>query len=203
MNLKHPSLLMLMTGAAAVSMLSHGMSASFAAESKRAPAAATTRLGSAIQTEMADRDGAASQRSRALELRERAMKASEKRLEANVQAQQKQAAKPVAATPTAQEAEGATLDQLARIYQSMKAKQAARVFERLEINVQVGVARKMRERSTAQILAAMTPDGAARLSMALASDTPRRQPALRSQSALPPRTAQQPHPRKRPTIPAG
>lgn len=183
MNLKHPSLLMLMTGAAAVSMLSHGVSVSFAAVGDGAPAAPTTRLGSAIQSEMAERDRAASERARALELRERAMKASEKRLEANVQAQQKQGGKPAPAQAPA-EAETATLDQLARIYQSMKPKQAARVFERLDIEVQVGVARKMRERSTAQILAAMTPDAAARLSMALASDTLR---AKAQRQSLPPR----------------
>lgn len=184
MNLKHPSLLMLMTGAAAVSMLSHGVSVSFAAVGDGAPAAPTTRLGSAIQSEMAERDRAASERARALELRERAMKASEKRLEANVQAQQKQGGKPAIPAQAPAEAETATLDQLARIYQSMKPKQAARVFERLDIEVQVGVARKMRERSTAQILAAMTPDAAARLSMALASDTLR---AKAQRQNLPPR----------------
>lgn len=191
MNLKHPSLLMLMTGAAAVSMLSHGVSASFAAVGEREPAAATTRLGSAIQSEMAERDRAARERSRALELRERATKASEKRLEANVQAQQQQGTKPGAAAQAAGEAEAATFDQLARIYQSMKAKQAARVFERLDIDVQVGVARKMRERSTAQILAAMNPDAAARLSMALAGDIQRAKP----QSLV--------QPQKRPAKPAG
>ncbi|WP_010410974.1 magnesium transporter MgtE N-terminal domain-containing protein [Citromicrobium sp. JLT1363] len=59
----------------------------------------------------------------------------------------------------------------------MKPKQAAPVFEQLDIDVQIAVARKMRERSTAQILAAMTPQGAARLSMALAGKPiPRRRP---------------------------
>ncbi|GGB74454.1 MotE family protein [Blastomonas aquatica] len=178
MKFKHPSLLMLMTGAAAVSMLSHGVNASFAAEGERATP--TTRLGTAIQSEMTERDRAAKQRARALELREQAIRASEKRLEANAQAQQQQ--KGTKTGPAAQsgaEAESATLDQLARIYQSMKPKQAARVFERLAIDVQVGVARKMRERATAQVLAAMTPDGAARLSMALAEETSR--PRMQSQ----------------------
>lgn len=190
MNLRHPSLLMLMTGAAAVSMLAHGVSASFAAVGERQPAPASTRLGSAIQSEMAERDRTARERARALELREQAMKASEKRLKANVQAQQKQGGKPPVGKQSAGEDETEELDQLARIYQSMKAKQAARVFERLDVDVQVAVARKMRERATAQILAAMTPDGAARLSMALASDTPRAQsqsrPSSQRRSAKPP-----------------
>ena len=201
MKLKHPSLLMLMTGAAAVSMLSHGVSVSFAAVGERAPP--TTRLGSAIQAEMAERDRTAKDRARALELREQAITASEKRLEANAQAKQQNGPKTDPAAQSGVDAESETLAQLARIYQSMKAKQAARVFEKLEIDVQVGVARQMRERATAQILAAMTPDGAARLSMALASNTPRPQPALRSQSAASPKATQQPQPRKRPTTPAG
>lgn len=193
MKFKHPSLLMLMTGAAAVSMLSHGVSASFAAEGERTPPA--TRLGSAIQSEMTERDRTAKERARALELREKAIRASEKRLEANAQAQQQQKAPkagPVAQSGT--EAESATLDQLARIYQSMKPKQAARVFERLAIDVQVGVARKMRERATAQVLAAMTPDGAARLSMALAEETdrPRLQSQVRSKPQQPRRPANPP-----------
>lgn len=193
MKFKHPSLLMLMTGAAAVSMLSHGVSASFAAEGERTPPA--TRLGSAIQSEMTERDRTAKERARALELREKAIRASEKRLEANAQAQQQQKApKAGPAAPSGTEAESATLDQLARIYQSMKPKQAARVFERLAIDVQVGVARKMRERATAQVLAAMTPDGAARLSMALAEETdrPRLQSQVRSKPQQPRRPANPP-----------
>jgi len=50
----------------------------------------------------------------------------------------------------------------------MRPKSAAVVFEQLAMDVQVEVAERMRERSTALILANMTPRGAAALTMAMA-----------------------------------
>jgi len=50
----------------------------------------------------------------------------------------------------------------------MKPAAAALVMEQLELDVQMRVAQRMRERSTAMIMAAMTPKGAAALTMALA-----------------------------------
>jgi flagellar motility protein MotE (MotC chaperone) len=47
------------------------------------------------------------------------------------------------------------------------------VFEQLDMEVQMKVAQRMRERSTAMIMAAMTPKGAAALSMALARKSAR------------------------------
>jgi flagellar motility protein MotE (MotC chaperone) len=54
----------------------------------------------------------------------------------------------------------------------MKPAKAAVVFEKLAMDVQMKVAQRMRERSTAMILASMTPKGAAALSMALARRYP-------------------------------
>ncbi len=173
MTIKRPSLLMLMAGAAALSTVAHGVSASGTGQEKDGKAP-TTRLGSAIQSEMSESKKTARERERALDLREQALRASEKRLKANLESQQQQprATQPDASRTgekSAKEAEeGEKYDQLARIYQSMKPKQAAVVFEQLDIDVQIAVARRMRERSTAQIMAAMTPAGAARISMALA-----------------------------------
>lgn len=178
MTLKRPSLLMMMAGAAALSTLAHGVSASGTSQEKAPAKASQSRLGSAIQSEMNENQQTAKERARALDLREQAIRASEKRLKDSLQNQQQRpkaddAAATRAGAKADKEAEEAeTLDQLARIYQSMKPKQAAVVFEQLDIDVQIAVARKMRERSTAQILAAMTPAGAARLSMALAGKRP-------------------------------
>ncbi|MAW89517.1 MAG: hypothetical protein CL575_11335 [Altererythrobacter sp.] len=177
MTVKRPSLLMLTASAAAMSALAHGVAASGAREENPASQAAPTRLGSAIQSEVGEKKRTARERERALDLREQAIKASEKRLEANIQSQQKKPGSnkdaPAAAKTKEQTEAASTLDQLARIYQSMKPKQAAPVFEQLDMDVQIAVARKMRERSTAQILAAMTPSKAANLSMALAGKRPK------------------------------
>ena len=181
MTIKRPPLLMLMAGAAALSTVAHGVSASEASQEKAQAKAPATRLGSAIQSELRENKKTDRERERALDLREQALKASEKRLKDNLQSQQQQPKNATADTAkksekSDREAEDAeTLDQLARIYQSMKPKQAAVVFEQLDLDVQIAVARRMRERSTAQIMAAMTPAGAARISMALAGKRPARQ----------------------------
>lgn len=173
--LQRPSLLLLTAGAAAFSMVAHAVSASpSAAEETAGKPAEQTRMGNAIEADIAARDKADGKRSRALDLREQALKASEKRLDANLKAQQKSLNSDAAQqSQSAQDVQEEKVAQLARIYQSMKAKKAAVVFERLDIEVQLAVAREMRERATAQLMAEMTPKGAAQLSMALAGQKPR------------------------------
>lgn len=178
MNVKRPPLLVLMAGAAALSTIAHGVNAAGPQEQEPAKAP-STRLGSAIQSEMNKNEKTARERERALDLREQALKASEKRLKDNLEKQNEEAkAKQAGDTAKNGEAtdkedeEARTYDQLARIYQSMKPKKAAVVFEQLDLDVQIAVARRMRERAIAQILAAMTPAAAARVSMALAGRTP-------------------------------
>jgi flagellar motility protein MotE (MotC chaperone) len=132
-----------------------------------------TRLGVEIAGDMNARDIAAAKRKRALDLREQAARAAEKRMKAELQ--------PAAAigAPAASAAAGApgapgtpapdeSYDSLARIYQAMKPAAAAVVFEQLDMDVQMKVAAHMRDRATGMILAAMTPKGAAALTMALA-----------------------------------
>ena len=159
--IRKPSLLMLTAAAAAISSVAHGVGVADPAAT--APA---TRLGTAIKQDMATRDQTATRRNRALALREQAARATEERLKSELRARQEAAASTDAAGgPTA---EGAQYDNLARIYQAMKPAKAALVFEQLDMDVQMKVAGRMRERATAMILAAMTPKGAADLSMSLA-----------------------------------
>ena len=158
-----PSLLVLLAGAAGLAAIGHGAAISAAAEPE-------TRLGASIQQSAVDRDKAAARRQRALDLREQAAQATEARLQAAVP--------PAGAGPQRSGAGGAEAevedqyDELARIYQSMKPAKAALVFEQLAMDVQMKVAKKMRERSAAMIMACMTPNGAAALTMALARNRP-------------------------------
>lgn len=127
-----------------------------------------TRLGASIQKDLAQRDRQAAARNRSLDMREQAARAAEQRMKAAAAAQPAGQTQPKAANlPTADEGEN-SFDELARIYQAMKPKAAAPVFEQLAMDVQVKVAERMRERSTAQIMAAMTPKAAAALTMAMA-----------------------------------
>jgi hypothetical protein len=161
-----PSLLTLLAGAAGLAAIGHGASIAAAA------AEPETRLGASIQQSVVDRDRAAARRQRQLDLREQAAQATETRL---------QSAAPPPGSPQRPGAPGAPggdaevedqYDELARIYQSMKPAKAAVVFEQLAMDVQMKVAKKMRERSAAMIMASMTPNGAAALSMALARNHP-------------------------------
>ena len=177
--IRRPSLLLLTAGAAGIAALANGLSAA-AAPTSAEPA---TRLGAAIGTDLASRDIKSAQRGRQLDIREQATRSAEQRLQAA--AASLAAAQPAAANGASQPGRAATgaapadpqaerWDQLARIYQAMKPKAAAGVFEQLSMDVQVEVAQRMRERAAAAILAAMSAKGAAALTVALA----RRQAAI-------------------------
>lgn len=155
-----PSLLLLMAGTAALSIVAHA-GAAMSAPQAEPPA---TRMGESIKQSVNERDKAAVRRQRALDLREQAARATEERLKADLAARQEASGRPGAKPVEADD----QYESLARIYQSMKPAKAAKVFEKLDLDVQMRVAQNMRDRSTALILASMTPDGAAKLSMALA-----------------------------------
>ena len=168
-----PSLLMVMAAVATLSTVANAIAAAPASDLP------PTRLGTAINQDLAKRDQSGAARNRALSLREQVARAAEERIKANARARQQEAAAAAAATASAAPgdkaiAPNAQYDDLARIYQAMKPARAALVLEQLDMDVQMQVAQRMRQRSTAMILAAMTPAGAADLSMSLARKTPRR-----------------------------
>lgn len=167
-----PSLLLMTAAASALAIVANASTIASEATQNSAP---KTRLGSSIEQDIAERDAAAARRKRRLDLREQATKAAQARLQADLEARQKEEAEMASATGAAAPAEPpeAQFDELARIYQAMKPKAAAVVFEQLDMEVQMKVAQRMRERSTAMIMAAMTPKGAAALSMALARKSAR------------------------------
>ncbi|WP_421709125.1 MotE family protein [Algihabitans sp.] len=66
------------------------------------------------------------------------------------------------------EQEQAQLDSLVKIYEAMKPKDAARIFEELEMTVLLNVVENMKERKTAPILAEMNPTKAKAVTLELA-----------------------------------
>ena len=139
-----------------------------------APAPPASRLGGAIQQDVAVQERNSADRNRTLDLREQAARATEERLKADIAARAKSAP---AAEKTAALASvgggGEQFDSLARVYQAMKPARAAAIFEELDLEVQMQVAKRMRDRSIAMILAGMTPKAASELSMALAHKSAR------------------------------
>ena len=67
------------------------------------------------------------------------------------------------------EAEKAGLKNLVTMYETMKPKEAARVFDRLGQDVLVSLVLAMNPRKMAEVLAVMQPDAAEKLTVALAN----------------------------------
>ncbi|WP_019831310.1 MotE family protein [Sphingomonas sp. PR090111-T3T-6A] len=162
-----PPLITMMMGAAGISAIANAMASATPAAAP-VEAEVPTRLGTSIQQSLRERDQALAGQKRALELREQAQRAAEQRLQSAMQSGQQAAPAPGTTPAPMNGTSAAPYDELARIYQAMKPAKAAPIFEKLELDVQIEVARRMRDRSTALLLASMSPDGAAELSMAMA-----------------------------------
>ena len=66
----------------------------------------------------------------------------------------------------------AKIKSLVKIYETMKPKEAARIFEQLDLPVLLGVIEQMKEMKTAPILASMDPAKAKAVTLALAARRP-------------------------------
>lgn len=104
-------------------------------------------------------------RARELDLRENLLKAAEKNLEAKLATLK---AKETGG-PRKDEAEAARFKGLITMYETMKPKDAAKIFERLEIKVLVEVASQINPRRMSEIMALMSPEAAERLTLEFAS----------------------------------
>jgi flagellar motility protein MotE (MotC chaperone) len=108
-------------------------------------------------------------RSRDLDMRENLLKAAEKRVEAKVAELKSVEAQVKTAIGTRDEAEEKRLKAIISMYETMKPKDAARIFDRLDMKVLLEVATHMKPRSMSEILAQMSPATAERLTVELAN----------------------------------
>jgi flagellar motility protein MotE (MotC chaperone) len=109
------------------------------------------------------------QRSRELDIREGLITAAEKRLEARVIELKDIEARINAATAKKDEADAARIKALVTMYENMKAKEAARIFDRLDMRILIEVASQINPRRMSDIMAQMTSEAAERLTVELAS----------------------------------
>jgi flagellar motility protein MotE (MotC chaperone) len=96
----------------------------------------------------------------ALALREAAVRAAEADLEAQLRRLEDFQRELAQLVGRAEAGEEERLAQLVKMYESMRAKSAAAIFDRLELPVILAVAKRMREAKMAAILAAMDPNRA-------------------------------------------
>jgi flagellar motility protein MotE (MotC chaperone) len=108
------------------------------------------------------------QRAREIDIRESLLKAAEKRIESRVDEIKAIEAKASAANDQKAEAENARFKGIVTMYEGMKPKDAARVFDRLEMPVLIEIASQIAPRKMSDILGLMSPEAAERLTVELA-----------------------------------
>jgi flagellar motility protein MotE (MotC chaperone) len=115
----------------------------------------------------AERRAEIERRTKEMEQREALLAAAEKRIEQKVAEMEKTKADIQKLMAQGDEKQSAQLESLVKIYETMKPKEAARIFEELDMPVLLGVIQKMKEQKTAPILAAMDPVKAKEVTSAL------------------------------------
>ncbi len=139
----------------------------------------------AILERLMERRQELEQRARELDVRETLLLEAEKRIESRTNDLKEVEARITVATEKKDEADRARLKSLVTMYESMKAKDAARIFDRLEIRLATEVANQINPRRMSDIMAQMAPEAAERLTVELANRGPQAANAAPSISDLP------------------
>jgi len=108
-------------------------------------------------------------RARDLDMRESLLKAAEKRVQDKVNELKNVESTIKTAEGTRDKAEAKRFQDIISMYENMKPKEAARIFDRLDMKVLVEVSTKMNPRAMSSILASMSPEAAERLTVELAA----------------------------------
>ena len=107
-------------------------------------------------------------RAHELDIRESLIQGAEKRMDAKLAELKQVEAQIKAATQQKDDAEKAQLKGLVTMYENMKPRDAAKIFDGLDANVLIEVAAAINPRTMADIVAQMSPDVAQRLTVELA-----------------------------------
>lgn len=133
--------------------------------------AATDPLGPVDNNELlqhyADRRAEIERRTKDVEQREALLAAAEKRIDQKLQELEKVRSEIQKLLRMGDQRQSEQLDSLVKIYETMKPKEAARIFEELEMPVLLDVITRMKETKTAPVLAAMDPTKAKAITAAL------------------------------------
>jgi flagellar motility protein MotE (MotC chaperone) len=108
------------------------------------------------------------QRAREIEIRESLLKAAEKRIESKVEEMKALEGNAATAAGQRNEQEAARFKGIVTMYEGMKPKDAAKVFDRLEMSVLIEIASQIAPRKMSDIMGVMQPEAAERLTVELA-----------------------------------
>jgi flagellar motility protein MotE (MotC chaperone) len=132
------------------------------------PPRTTSAAERALLERLQERRQALEARARELEVRENLLKAAEQKLEADRKAKEVKDGKGGAGGRKGG-SDGDRFKSLVTMYETMKPKEAAKIFDRLDIRVLLEVASQMNPRQMSEIMAQMTPEAAERLTVELAA----------------------------------
>ncbi len=107
-------------------------------------------------------------RAREIDIRENLLKAAEKRIEGRAEELKGTEARIATATEQKTSDDGARFKGIVTMYEGMKPKDAAKVFDRLEMGVLFEIASQIAPRKMSDILGLMSPEAAERLTVELA-----------------------------------
>jgi flagellar motility protein MotE (MotC chaperone) len=108
-------------------------------------------------------------RAREIEVRDSLLKAAERRIEQRLQELKEMETRLTGASAKKDEAEATKFKSLVSMYENMKAKDAAKIFDRLDLRILVEVVNAMNPRRMSDILGLMQPEAAERLTVELAN----------------------------------
>jgi flagellar motility protein MotE (MotC chaperone) len=123
----------------------------------------------AVLERLQDRRQQLDARAKELDMREGLLQAAEKRLEARLAEIKAVEARIGATVKQREQDEINRLKGIVTMYENMKAKEAARVFDRLDIKILVELSSQMNPRKMSEILAQMSPEAAERLTVEIAN----------------------------------
>jgi flagellar motility protein MotE (MotC chaperone) len=118
---------------------------------------------------LVDRRAELDRRSEELDMRDNLLKATESRIDEKINKLKEMEATLQALLQTYDEQEKAQMESLVKIYEKMKPKDAARIFNDLDMDILIDVASNIKEAKMAAILAAMNSGRANKLTVELAT----------------------------------
>ena len=124
-------------------------------------------------------------RARELEIRENLLKSAERRLDGRVNELKTLEQQAGGSTQKKEAEDAAKLKALVTMYENMKAKDAAKIFDRLEMPILIAVVSQIKPRVMGDIMAQMQPEAAERLTTELASRAVGIAPAAAPPAELP------------------
>lgn len=126
-----------------------------------------------ILQKLAERRKQLDERERQLQMREDLLQASEGRITKRIDELKGLEDQIGGAAKAKEEAKSQELADLVKMYEAMKAKDAARVFDKLEIGLLAEIARQMNPKKLGDVVAKMAPDQAEKLTVELANRRPK------------------------------